>query len=314
MFSYDERNKKTLGGKIMLRKKMDRIEMLLHDKKEDLIISEKKNSIELIMEFFSTNDSNISDLENPKYNTDAYDELGWKEEKNFDVISSFWTVFACSVIREVNDNKEFARSKRFCKYPDYINYSTPWIPGGKYGYKNFHGEHVDSFPTKFLNYTGTKTIVDSTIKSYPKLNDLAGVCHSVANFMPCPSSPYNAAKGIVKKLHDFLPLFVDLIDGHCEDKTPVKFVDNQGNLMEISLEMLQCWKKWFVSNREKFCLEDYYYIFVDKNSIEHIKGIPFFKTQSINNPLPREKGEMEECLDEMVKRIYVRAFRLTDAL
>ena len=41
------------------------------------------------------------------------------------------------------------------------------------------------------------------------------------------------------------------------------------------------------------------------------KGIPFFRSQSLDRPLPRTEEELTECLDEMIKRIRVRACRLS---
>lgn len=285
----------------------DKLQLLLHDNKEDLpLLEDKENSIKLIMAFFATQNPAIRDLENVSYNHDLYDTLGWQDESCFDVISSFWTLFACAVIREVHDNKAYGRFKRFYNFPDYINHSTPWIPGGKNGYENAYGERADSFPEKYLKLSRTQSIVESTIRSYPKLNEFARLSHSVANFMPCPSSPYNEAKGIVKKIHDFLPLFIELIDTHCKIKKSV--IVNQ---IEVDLKTLQGWKNWLISNRKKYCLEDYYYIYTDENQIEHIKGIPFFKAQSLDYPLPRTENEIEECLDEMIKRIHIRAFRLS---
>ena len=107
---------------------MDKMQLFLKDKKEELPLRNNRDSIKLIMEFFSTDKSDITDLEKPIYNQESYQNLGWSGEC-FDVISSFWSVFACAVIREVNDNKEHSRSKQYCNFPDYINYFTPWIPG-----------------------------------------------------------------------------------------------------------------------------------------------------------------------------------------
>lgn len=237
---------------------IDKMQSFLEDRKKDLSLNNQGGSIKLIMEFFSTNNKNIGHLEDPKYNYDIYKNLGWQDEEHFDVISSFWTVFACAVIREVNDNKEYSGSKRYCNFPDYINYSTPWIPGGKYGYKNDDGERQLSFPERYLKpLTGIVSIVNSTISSYPKLNELAALTHSVANFMPCPSSPYNATKGLVGRMHDFIPLFIDLIDAHCE-QGKITYADPQGGRVEVNAITLQNWKDWkdwFISNRSKYCLD-----------------------------------------------------------
>lgn len=290
---------------------IDKMLPFLKDKKGDLPLNNKGNSIKLIMEFFST-DKSITDLEKPNYNQEMYEKLGWQNESYFDVLSSFWTIFSCAAIREVHNNKKYSRSKRFYSFPDYIKYSTPWIPGGKNGYEK-NGERQDSFPERCLKLSETMSIVNSTISSYQKLNELAALTHSVANFMPCPPPPYNTAKGLVERIHDFIPLFIDLIDAHCEQEKSVIFYESKLEYT-VKVETLHSWKKWLISNRGKYCLEDYYYIYTDKNNIEHIKGIPFFKSQSLNNPLPRTDGEIEECLDEMVKRIYVRAFRLSGIL
>ena len=291
---------------------IDEIQPFLKDKKEDLFLANEGNSIKLIMKFFSTKNKDIEDLEKLIYNQNMYKNLKWDNEKHFDVISSFWTVFSCAVIREVHDNKEYHRSKRFYNFPDYICHSTPWIPGGKNGYEK-DGEWQDSFPERYLKRSGTISIVNNTIMSYPNLNKLAALTHSVANFMPCPPNPneyentYNCMKGLRERIHDFFPLMIDLIEKHCNDKEFRYTVYG----VTVDEKILQAWKDWFISNRERFCLEDYYYVYADAENIKHIKGIPFFKSQNLSNPLPRTKNEIMECLDEMIKRIYIRAFRLS---
>ncbi|MCG4469692.1 hypothetical protein L0P50_12390 [Lawsonibacter sp. DFI.6.74] len=119
--------------------------------------------------------------------------------------------------------------------------------------------------------------------------ELAALTHTVANFMPCPCSSYNALKGTREQVRDFLPLMAD-------------YAERQGN---------QEWKDWFLFNREKYCLEDYYYIYTGEDHTAHLKGIPFFRSQSLDHPLPRTEEELTECLDEMIKRIRVRACRLS---
>lgn len=302
---------------------IDKMKLLLHDQKEDLsLLVSEGNSVNLIMKFFSNNNQTIGDLENPKSNqhiVKIYKALGWQAEEHFDVISSFWTVFACAVIIEVQGNKEYVCSRKFFNFPDYKKYFMPWIPGGKYGYEK-NGKWHDSFPQKYLNpekFSRIMEIVNSTICSYPGLNELAMLTHSAANFMPCPPSPYNAAKGSVMKIHDFFPLFIDFIDVHCVEKSSVQIYATKpedSDLGTIESKTLKYWKEWFISNRTKYCFEDYYYIYTDENKIVHIKGIPFFKAQSLSHPLPCEEGEIKECLDEMVKRIYVRAYRLSSLM
>lgn len=286
--------------------------LFLKDKKEELPLNYEDNSIKLIMEFFSSKNEDIEDLEKPRYNRDMYEKLKWNNEKHFDVINSFWTVFSCAVIREVHDNKEYSRSKSFFKFPDYICYSTPWIPGGKNGYKK-DGEWQKSFPERYLRYSGTRSIVNSTTKSYPKLNELAALTHSVANFMPCPPNPkeyntYNCMKGRYKRVHDFFPLMIDLIEKYCNYK------EFRYMLQDVTIDekILKDWKDWFILERERCCLEDYYDINIDSKGMKHIKGIPFFETQSLNYPLPLTKNEITECIDEMIRRIKKRAHKLSN--
>lgn len=288
-------------------------EGLLQDKKEDLPLSGKDDPIELIMEFFASDDQTIGHLENLPYNREIYEELGWQNEKHFDVISSFWTVFSCAVITEVNGNSAYSRSKRFYRFPDYIYHHVPWVPGGKNGYVR-DGEKQLSFPEKYRNpeFEGIKAVVTSTVSSYPKLKELAALTHSAANFMPCPSVPgtrentYNHMKGIGERVHDFLPLMVDFIERHCGDEA---FRAQVGGVT-VDGETLRGWKQWLISNREVYRLEDYYECCTDERNVTQIKGIPFFQTQSLDDPLPRTAGEVAQCLDEMVRRIQNRAGRL----
>ena len=122
--------------------------------------------------------------------------------------------------------------------------------------------------------------------------ELAALTHTVASFMPCPCFSYNALKGCKEQVRDFLPLMAD-------------YVERQGD---------QAWKDWFLFNREKYCLEDYYHIDTGEDHAAHIKGIPFFRSQSLDHPLPRTEEELTECLDEMITRIRARACRLSGIL
>lgn len=288
------------------------IQLFLKDKKEELLLGYKDDAIKLIMKFFSSKNENIEDLEKFRYNQDMYKKLKWDKEKHFDVINSFWTVFSCAVIREVHDNKEYSRSKRFYNFPDYICHETPWIPGGKNGYKGEDGKWKDSFPERYLKLSGTRTIVNSTIKTFPELNELAAVTHSVANFMPCPPNHkeynYNCMKGKAQRVHDFFPLMIDLIEQSCNNKD--FSIKTHG--VTVDEEIAQAWKDWFISKREIYCLEDYYDVDTDSKGMKHIKGIPFFKKQNLNYPLPLTEDEVTKCLDEMIRRIKERAYKLSN--
>ena len=82
---------------------------------------DNKDSLQLIFRFFT---GNVKNLEQKSHNQELYEMLGWQDEMYFDVISSFWTVFACAVIMEVHDNKAYSRTAKYCCFPDYKTYFT----------------------------------------------------------------------------------------------------------------------------------------------------------------------------------------------
>ena len=122
--------------------------------------------------------------------------------------------------------------------------------------------------------------ISNMMKEYP-LSDFAAKCHCIANFMPCPGNRYNGTKGC-RKARDYFPLMIDWIE---ERKNEQKE-----------------WHQWFIDNRKKYCLDDYYTIENGK-----LKGIAFFDGQTLNNPYPKNKEQAQECINEMLKRTYKRA-------
>lgn len=303
---------------------VDELTIFLKDKKEELPLANKNNPIKLIMEFFSTDDK--EQLEWLKYNQDVYEKLGWKGEQHFDVISSFWTVFVCALVAYSRtlekDNqlqdfwKDIPVNQNTWKHKSIFTFGANTLLAYATKFPEMYDIGKCTYASKVLDSANIQSIVLSkfleTALYSNQIKNLASLCHSVANFMPCPPPPYNRAKGLVKRMHDFIPLFIDLIDAHCEQGKSITYADPQGRQVEVNVITLQDWKDWFISNRSKYCLEDYYYIYTDKDNNGHIKGIPFFKSQNLSYPLPREENEITECLDEMVKRIRVRAFRLLE--
>lgn len=305
---------------------VDELTIFLKDKKEELPLANKNNPIKLIMEFFSTDDK--EQLEWLKYNQDVYEKLGWKGEQHFDVISSFWTVFVCALVAYSRtlekDNqlqdfwKDIPVNQNTWKHKSIFTFGENTLLAYATKFPKMYDIRKCTYASKVLDSENIQSKVLAkfleTALYSNQIKNLASLCHSVANFMPCPSFPYNSAKGLVKKMHDFFPLFIDLIDAHCKQGKSITYDHGEQAQVEVEVETLQRWREWFISNRGKYCLEDHYYIYTDENGEERIKGIPFFKSQSLNNPLPLTEGEVAECLDEMVKRIYVRAFRLSDIL
>lgn len=276
----------------------------LRDRKLDVPLRNKDDSVALILEWFlhGINEVEVPDriagqLEDAQYNRELYEKLGWQEERHFDVVSSFWSVFACAVIVEVHENV-YPCSSRYYTFPDYVEYPTPRISGGKSG--SGKGKYRNpSFEEKYFSneYPAIRKVVDGTVAAYPKLKELAALTHSVANFSPCPAYPFNREKGISQRVHDFLPLFADFIEA---DGTPA------------APERGQSWKNWLIRNRERLFLESYYEVYTASDGSEHIRGIPFFDGQSLTHPLPQTKEKVTACLDEMVRRIYDRAEKMSD--
>ena len=121
----------------------------LRDRKRDVPLCGTEDAVRRIMEWFMSGSSIQGQLEDAQYNEPLYAQLGWQDERHFDVVSSFWTVFACAVIVETRENKAYARSRRYYTFPDYVNYVTPWVPGGKYG--SGSGEkRTLSFPERYF--------------------------------------------------------------------------------------------------------------------------------------------------------------------
>ena len=276
----------------------------LRDRKLDVPLRNKDDSVALILEWFlhGINEVEVPDriagqLEDAQYNRELYEKLGWQEERHFDVVSSFWSVFACAVIVEVHENV-YPCSRRYYTFPDYVGYFTPRISGGKMGFGKGKDRNP-SFEEKYFSneYPAIRKVVDGTVASYPKLKEFAALTHSVANFSPCPAAPFNGAKGTSPRVHDFLPLFADFIETHGTPAVP---------------EMGQSWKSWLIRNRERLFLESYYEVYTASDGSEHIRGIPFFDGQSLTQPLPQTKEEVTACLDEMVRRIYDRAETMSD--
>jgi len=142
------------------------------------------------------------------------------------------------------------------------------------------------------------------IKLSEKLLELASLTHSFANFMPCPGQNYNTTKGLNPEIRDDFNLMINKIQS-CIDKRT--FLENrEGN---ISLENLLNWQRWFIDNRTKYFLEEYY-------DVENGRLIAkkMFKDQSFNNPIPSETPEIIEYLDNILKRIKNRADQLSNEL
>ena len=138
--------------------------------------------------------------------------------------------------------------------------------------------------------------------------------------MPCPDAyekgklSYNQLKGVLPDVQDYFPLMIDKIE-RCYAKQigiayTVKDEKTEKEIQkEISYDTVVSWHKWFLKNREEYCLEDYYDI---KDG--HIEYKPLFDKQTLEYPLPQKEDEIKECLEEIIKRIETRAIRMVRKL
>lgn len=256
-------------------------EVLLKDTKES-------NSVGRIFEFFTSNQNELEYGETAKQ---LYKELGWCQNTYFDVISSFWTTFSFSM---------------HSKFPS----CYPIADAGNVKiYKNHNDNYnIDSFPEKYFKESSyERNRVDELCDEYPCIIRLAEICHSVANFMPCPKG-FNSPKGILNDVKDYFPLMIDKIQ-ECVDKDIDLEYCNYTNNHIIDKENIKAWHEFFIVNREKYCLKMYYTV---KNKT--IKGIPFFHGQSLLYPCPKESSEIKECLKNMTECIEDRASEMLKEL
>lgn len=261
--------------------------------------SESQNSFDLLMCFFAS--SKIDDLEkHEQVKEDYYKELGWNDNNYFDVINSFWTTFTWAMHCS---NRE--------KY---------WIADAgnvKNVYKNPYRKYP-SFSQKYNNNEDETTEnVKHMLNTFQKFEELAKLCHCVANFMPCPDRRFNGLKGRLFEVKDYFPLMIDKIQKHIDENCAIVYCRND---CKITIDELKEWRNWFIKYRKEYCLEDYYRIIPEYNgeSVDYddfrLVGIPLFEKQSLDYPVPKTVSELEKCLEEMINRIKTRAMRMAKKL
>lgn len=259
---------------------------------KDIIDNENEceNSLDLLMHFFATSKEELGELENSDFAKDNYKELAWNDKAYFDVINSFWTTFTwamhCSN-REKYWIAEAGNVKNVYKNP----------------YRNYQ-----SFPEKYNDKVDeAESDVKEMLDIFPKVKELAKLCHCTANFTQCPDRRFNGLKGRLFEVKDYFPLMIDKIQKHIDENYAITYNRND---TKITVDELKEWRNWFVDNREKYCLQDYYYVISYKDETKRLVGIPLFKGQSLEYPVPKREDEVKECLEEMLKRIETRAMRM----
>ena len=235
------------------------------------------NAIEKLFQYFI---SEQVDVENGKSAKLLYEELGWNQNVSYDVINSFWITFSYAMRLKYPGKYRIAKAGNVKIYK---HHNTDW------GY--------DSFPEKYFKENSEERgQVNDLCKEYPDILKLADMCHTVANFMPCPER-FNSVKGLLGDVRDYLPLMIDKIQ-LCVDAGKDLEYYHLGSLQKVDNKIVKDWHSFFIKNQEKYCLSMYYQ--VKKN---RISGITFFKGQSLSYPCPLEKEEVEECLKTMLDKL-----------
>lgn len=253
------------------------IEDLLRDRKENTFDAQDK--IDLILKFF------VGDCESRVFNENEYRQLGWYENGSYDVINSFYTTY-----------------KRALEACGFITYN----------YKKTYAENA--LDKEYKAYKELIYFKENKLGSL--FEELAKLTHCVANFMPCPCPiteedwkkwkprDFNVAKG-TSLAHDYLPLFVNLIQEHTNSDSAYYGNLEYDNNKIIEIGVLKEWKKWLIENVDKYCLSCYYKVEGDK-----LIGIPLFTGQSLDNPYPDNLDKVKECAGNMIKCITSRAGEL----
>ena len=272
--------------------KWDNYNILSYDIKNIYYINNEP--IDRIMTFFS--DDNKIHLENSKFSKSIYNVLSWQENNSFDVINSFWTIFTCGLVIA---NELLLTEKKINKqYYKFSGDKKSVLLGKSYFTKKW-------FSRKYLvkkEGTHLKMIVRKLQLEFPKINELARLCHSIINFTPCPDSLFNSAKGMCSEVKDFLPLMIDKIEWCIEKNLDLEY----GNQNSICIEKLKEYKDWLIRNKETLFLEEFFSINDGK-----LVGIALFEGQTLEKPLPTNTAELTACLDNIIyildkrlKKIY----------
>lgn len=240
--------------------------------------------------------------------------LGW-DNKNYDVICSAWNTYLALLVTyaQYYNIKCTDCDGKIDKVMYY--YSKNKHLG--YWYKNNEGKvlqatffkHNEKYPyssyyNKFLDDGNIHSIFAKRMaKEITDIMVLSKLCHCVPNFMPCPNiegEKYNRIKGQLSDVRDYFPLMIDKIQ---------KCVSQQSKLEDVEDSVLQNWHSFFVENRRRYFLEDFYYV-TKKGEKYFLVGIPLFKGQSLENPMPNNLEEAKECLENIIKNIQNRALRM----
>lgn len=179
--------------------------------------------------------------------------------------------------------------------------------------QNVRGVYKNSFPNNLLNNEQREYSLYTRLKeTYPELVNICKLNYSISSFMPAPDNIFNKVKGsyVLRingseyKINDSFNLFVDAIELALENNQSI--IVNDKDI--INVDTLKDWKNFLFKNLHNFGLEDY----IRLDTSGHLVGIPIFSKQSLENPVPCEKEDYEEMLENTINRIENRARKLVN--
>lgn len=235
-----------------------------------------------------------------------FDELKWCSNTK-DIITPFWRIFTsalvfCSAKYEIYRGKwkaENIRPTYILDVENCIRYRTEYdkrddkiglpISKEKLGCK-YHEKNTNHYE-----------YIRKTVLLFNGLMELAELTDSMANFSPCPETPFNTLKGVVPDVCDFLNLMIDKIQLCVDANIGIEYEMFDGTVYSADAVQVKKWHKWFVDNIEKYCIGEYYYIDGEK-----LVGRPMFETQSLNHPLPSTEKEIQQCIESIIRIIKNR--------
>lgn len=270
------------------------------------------NEIDRIFKRYETGKG---DYENSKKAIEIFDQLGWEKEQHKDILTPFWRLFTAALAfysqgheykrgcwndnsvepTYILDNENCLRYRTYYDKKDDTN-GTP-LGKGKIG-KLYHEK----------NETYYENIV-KTVAFFPQMKLLAKLSDSIANFAPCPETPFNILKGLMPDVCDFLNLMVVKIQKHKDCQQDLNFVDVSGHKWMASYKQIEGWHKWLIDNQQKFFLEEYYSVINDR-----LIGIPVFEGQTLEKPLPETKETIESAISRIINIIIRRGEKMKKKL
>lgn len=255
------------------------------------------------------------DYEKSSLASQVYQCLNWEGYYDYDIAIPLWKTLTSAMV-ECSSRKGLE-----IKNKDKLLYI---MENGSIQYYVYNPD-ADFYSYEYLSkqnlgkkYSDKGTIhheaLVKVVRRYPQIETYCITSDSVANFMPCPAQPYNSAKGILGKSQDYFPLMIDYIQYEfdliqSENKDNSDIICRTDNFV-VMVKDIKDWHEWFIKNREICFLEEYYDIVEDELKQLTIRGIPLFKAQSLNAPLPKTKEDIEECLLNEIRITNNRASKM----